>query len=150
MDQYHLSDEAYDNLIVIAETFQFISKGTEKKRGISEFFNALAEKDFIDTRPDELREYDEAMLRNYRQPMWGLGLYTRRPRYLKLTDKALELYVKHAILHRIFVGREYTGGPYFKSQIAITAAILEAIGLHFLTPVEFPSPKTRVLHEVSS
>lgn len=139
MEIYHLSDKAYNRLCRLAEGCKFIKGGTARKAGISNFFTALSYRVYKDARPEDFTQYDDYMIENWRTPIWAKGLETRRQRALVLPETALTRFTAIAIQHRIFVGRDYRGGPYHKSQVAITAAVLECIGLELLVPINgFP------------
>lgn len=136
-DLYHISDKAYEHLVELAIEHNFVRGGSLRRAGMSRFIERLAFRTFVDTRPDEYRAADEARMSRFRCPIWVDGSI-RRMRTLDLSDEALSQYCAKALELNITLGRYYRGGPWWKSPTSITATMLEAIGLGWLTPTRIP------------
>lgn len=135
---WYLSEKAYGLLVTKAMEGGFVNENSKSKVGISKFINILSRGTFTDTRPGGLSEDDEYLISMRRTPTWSTGLYTRTARTLDISENTKIRLGILALDFRIFMGRYYRGGPYYKSPVSIGGAVLEAIGLKYLTPRDWP------------
>lgn len=142
-DLYAISDIAYNHLVRLATDTGFVKSGAVHKIGISRFTERLSYRRMIDTRPRSIKGADRELLRIGRVPVWKRH-YQRWARTLNLSEEAIERYCRIAIEHRIVIGRGYKGGPNWKSATSIVGAVLEAIGLGWLTPTSLPEELSRL------
>ncbi len=136
-DSYYLSDVAYDYLSKMAVEQNYVAEGVLHRVGISQFVERLSYRKYIDTRPDDIKLLDERLLASKRIPMWNTEEY-RTSRTFRLSEGALTRFAITALSHRMTLGPAYKCGPYWKSLPSIAAWVLEAIGVEWLTPTEWP------------
>lgn len=130
---YFISDEAYEYLYDMAVANDYARHGAGRKAWISTFINDLSLAKFKDNRPQDVRDTDDARIQSFHVPFWNLE-HVRKGRELTLKQDAVTRYCLIAAQHKIHIGRAYKGGPLWNSPIAITSAVLEAIGIDWLIP----------------
>ena len=140
VDQYHISDEAYDFLVQKAIDGGFVRPEAKRNAGITDFFNHLAYYKFVDNRPKDIRRQDDKRKANRYVPIWNLS-NRRAQRSFALNEEAIQLYIIQAVELQIVMSRMYKGGPYWRSGSAAVAAVLEALGIQYLVPEDSMWPK---------
>lgn len=122
----------------MAQRHKFVRFGSARVKGLSDFLNQLATIPLLDTRPDLVKMRHQEEIRNNRAPTW-LHVRVRRSRLLKLNDDAIARYYLAAFQFGITRAQPYAvGGPDMRTPYPSVAFVLEAIGLGWLTPEEFP------------
>lgn len=138
-DTYYISESSYFQLLRMADEQGFTKLKYKSHKGLSEFLVKLSYSDFVDTRPDNIKEWHSQLLTEHRRPRWTEGLAPKLPRFLTLTDEAIYNYVEVALRLRIHLLRRLVrGGQPNRSAIAICGMALEALGARWITPVEVP------------
>lgn len=139
---YYITDYAYEKLIDLAKQLNYIEPNAKRAKGMSEFLDALSHQEFIDTRPPEMiEEHEKASLRSS-PPRWTITGEYRKPRLLSLTPTSIFNYLKIGILTGVIVTEKLVNpGRINRSEEALVASVLEAIGLELLTPTSLPPVK---------
>lgn len=137
-DLYSISDEAYEGLSRLAAEQNFIGYGAQRRTGMSSFLERLSYREFYDTRDEEIQGFDEQLIAAGYVPIWRIAENERVQRALDLSNEALCRYAEIGFKFKITMGRRYKHGPLYKSLLSITAAVLEAIGLGWLTATDLP------------
>lgn len=135
---FYLSDKAYDYIVEQGVKAGFIKETSARRAGISRFLELLSYRAFMDNRPQSLREYDESMRANRRTPLWATGLRDRRQRSMIIDSDTKLRYGKIALDVGIYVDRWHKGGPAGNSPNSIVSSVLEAIGIKYLMPDQWP------------
>jgi hypothetical protein len=129
----YVSDEAWAVLAQQAQIAGFVSN-SEAPRGIGEYIEWLVRNcEFEDTRPDDVREQDDAMRSAGYAPEWRL-YSPRRKRNVKLTADALALASVEALTLGMatYPVRRLIGAPTYIDDSACMSALLEALGTEWL------------------
>lgn len=135
---YYITDKAFQKLILMAQQGHYVKPGTERAKGMSDFFNDLAHYALKDTRPPFVVQRHQEERRNNRAPTWTFTRF-RRARSLKLTDEAIESYLTSALVFGIIEINPFPiGGPRRDTPYPAISIVLEAIGLGYLTPESMP------------
>lgn len=135
---YLITDAAYGRLITMAQQRRYVKYGSERVKGLSEFLTALSAVEFIDNRPDYIKEMHTQEIKFGRAPTW-FRTRDRRPRRLTLTEDAIERYVMIALRAGIIKDEPYIiGGPLRRTPYPVVANVLEVIGLQWLLPDNLP------------
>jgi hypothetical protein len=135
---YYISDTAYFRLVNAAQRYRYVQFGSKRVKGLSEFLNDLAKIPMEDTRPPIVRERHVEEIRNNRAPTW-MNTRLRRQRLLTLTEDSIQRYFLVAYQVGIVRADPYpVGGPDRSTPYPSVALVLEAIGLGWLTPIEYP------------
>ena len=137
----YLSDEAYNHITYLARIQDYTYASNY---GLGKFINDLSTCRFSDTRPSHIKESDEIMIAAGKKPYWykyggnadadpdnenrdsGRGY----PRFINISQQAIENYM--AIAYQFNIIRKVI------MPNALTAAVLEAIGLKWLMPDMLP------------
>lgn len=150
-----LSDKAWESLSRHRDEHGY--KGTAKNNGLFSFLGALIQHNptpdmWTDTRhmhPEQLHAMDIERLHEGKLPLWSqapdLIARIRKPRGI-LADSWYPLIPAYAALGRHYGISPYRGGS-FENPSVVATATLEAIGLDYLTPDNWPnhpSPHPRV------
>jgi hypothetical protein len=136
---YYLSDYSYSRLIGMAQRHKYIPFGSERAKGLSQFFIDLSVMPFEDTRPPLVKDRHREEEKHGSAPTW-LHIRTRRARLLTLTDDAIARYFLVAYQVGIIRTEPFIkGGPDRRTPYPSVALVLEAIGLGWITPTEFPT-----------
>jgi hypothetical protein len=134
----YISDYAYAKLITLAQRQRYVPYGSSRVKGIGEFLEDIAHKEFVDTRPPLVRERHEQELRYNRAPVW-LHNRRRRSRLIKLSDGAVARLFKIAFLVGIIREEPFIiGGPSRTNPLPSVAYVVESIGLGWITPDVYP------------
>lgn len=141
--RFYLSDVAYDYLVLLGKAYDYIPPDNPlKQRGITEFVRALSTippSKWEDNRPTYNKINDYSLLKAGQLPEWTL-YYPARPRVFYLTFTQINAYLDIALAFGIPARQHRT--PY-----SITAAVLEAIGIEWLVPLqEIPKGKWATKH----
>lgn len=135
---FYISDKAYATLVTMAMSGGFVSMNAQRMHGMSKFIIALSRRQYTDTRPDFMKADDEYLISMRHTPTWIPGEQPRKSRGITINQSTLVRLGVIALEHRIFIGRYYKGGPMYNSPVSIAGAVLEAIGLNYLTPDVWP------------
>lgn len=140
------SEDAWDYLVQTAKRYNYV-RGERLPHGMFRFVAALADLAYVDTRPTNLQSTDQ----------WSTGLQRYRRRKMILPGHVLASLRSIADEHRITPFRYQTAildgytnrapahindAPIYVDQIPFASAVLEAIGLRYLSPATPPGIPT--------
>lgn len=138
-DNLYVSDTAYQQLIKMAVNCGYVKKNYTNCVGLSDFLNRLSYVEFVDTRPDSIKDIHRRALARETQPLWALGNELKISRMLGLSEEAMRNYAETALSLGIVIRRRLANaGQSKRSLISITANTLEAIGIEWITPLAMP------------
>lgn len=129
----------------MAQRNNWVSYGTQRARGLSEFLNELSREKLIDNRPPNIVRRHEEEARYGRAPTWTY-VRQRRARLLTLNEDTIVRYFKVAYEVGITRAEPWPiGGPDMKTPYPSVAFVLEGIGLEWIIPKmgEYPRGKLR-------
>lgn len=123
----YISDNGYNGLCEQARSNFYT---TTSNRGLTDYISAASKCKFNDTRPTYMIS---ASLRNLEEGKWPIWTWgdVAKPRRPVLADEALRNL--NAIAQRYGIKERQHDAPH-----AIASAVLEAIGLGLLTPINIP------------
>jgi hypothetical protein len=133
----YLSDRAYAGLYQLGIGRGYIKPNLKRIQGMSAFVEALSFCEFEDVRPDNVREEHVQQLLFHRYPAWRVHSMDgyRRMRTFMLRESTHTRFALLALQHKIIFPRlRLKGAP--SSPLAITANVLEAIGIGYLQPLD--------------
>lgn len=122
-----VSDEAYDNLILMARKAGYV-KGTQTAKGLRHYVEHIMQCDMQDARPEDVRSQDAALRSAGYAAEWRM-YSPRKRRTVKLTQATLF----HASVQCVTLGithldRILIGAPDCINLQQCMSALLEAIG----------------------
>ncbi len=139
---YYITDYAYTKLVDTAKNLGYIDPNALRAKGLSEFLDKFSECEFVDNRPEELIIEHEATLQRSSPPRWTIPGEYRKPRLLSITDSSIINYLKTGIKTGVIITRRLINpGRLNRSDEALVATVLEAIGLELLVPTQLPPEK---------
>lgn len=140
---YYLTEKSYAALIGMSQKCGYVKFGAQRAKGLSPFLIDLAQMPMDDTRPPLVKQRHDEEIKYNRAPTW-MNSRLRRARMLSLNNDAIARYL--LIAHKMGIIRTepwIIGGPDRKTPYPTIAIVLEAIGLGWITPREFPENATQ-------
>lgn len=135
---YFISDLAYDQLNTLAIRQGYVKPESQVRRGFSRFLDDLSEMEFVDNRPNDIKERHEFEIRNHRAPTWKTYMY-RRTRSLTLRDSTIFNLTKLAYKMGIVLEEPWAiGGPSQLRNAPLLGYVIESIGLDWIHPTKYP------------
>ena len=154
---YYISDQAFAHIVTLAREQEYILPSADQRvHGISTFCNKLSECIFIDTRPLDIQKAAiDAMEHSvFLQYGWTMQ-YPRRQRTLTLTPLTLQNFLNLSLKLGITPPNKpnalFQPTPIIQHNIrTFAAAVLEAIGIEWLTPNPSPFPPFSDFHRMNN
>lgn len=135
MNLYSVSNEAYDGLVAQARGLGYVSPyPVERVHGLGEYISTIAFGEFEDARPDEYKELDRESLERGILPCW-YDDNLRYKRRFRLRPAVEDRLYQVALAYGISNFRRTDS---VRRKASVLGAILEAIGLGYLRPVNPP------------